>query len=122
MVSIFYPGNMDTPGFEMEEKTKPKETRDIEGTSALVSPESAAKSMLDGLRRGTFFIGAIHGKGEYAITNDIGVWVLRVVGNGMAPRQTTFLEMLLMPLFVVIQTVYLLFMDYTVRVAKSKVE
>ena len=35
-VQIYYPGNMDTPGFENEEKTKPDETRAIEGASDCV--------------------------------------------------------------------------------------
>ena len=102
-VSVFYPGNMDTPGFETEERTKPVETREIEGTSQLVSAESAAKSMINGISYG-----------DFAITNDIGVWLIRVLGNGIAPRKNVVLETLLMPLLVVIQTIFVEFMDYVV--------
>lgn len=107
-ISIFYPGNMDTPGFQVEERTKPDETREIEGTSKLVSAESAAQSMLNGISYG-----------DFAITNDIGVWLLRVLGNGVAPRKNVVLETILLPLLVVIQTVFVLFMDSVVGKSKK---
>jgi len=108
-VSIFYPGNMDTPGFELEEKTKPSETRKIEGSSKLVSAESAAASLMSGLANGTF-----------AITNDFGVWLLRVVGNGMSPRSFTTVELLLSPLIVLIQVFYIMFMDHVTLRSRGK--
>lgn len=52
--------------------------------------------------------------GTYAITNDIGVWFLRIVGNGMAPRSYILLEMLLSPITVLIQIVYNVYMDTVV--------
>lgn len=45
-VTLFLPGNMDTPGFAAENAAKPQVTREIEGASALVNPLTAARSLL----------------------------------------------------------------------------
>ncbi|KAH3756212.1 SDR family oxidoreductase [Pelomyxa schiedti] len=39
---IFYPSNMDTPGYEMEMHTKPPESRVIDESAALATPAEAA--------------------------------------------------------------------------------
>eukprot|EP00056_Hartaetosiga_gracilis_P022175 m.28693 g.28693 ORF g.28693 m.28693 type:complete len:104 (-) comp9493_c0_seq3:407-718(-) len=44
----YYPTSMDTPGFEVEERTKPKETKAIEGQGGLIKPEKAAKNLING--------------------------------------------------------------------------
>jgi 3-dehydrosphinganine reductase len=51
-VSIFYPANMKTPGFDEENKTKPEETKQIEGTASTQSADEAAEYLMNGLRRG----------------------------------------------------------------------
>ena len=58
--------------------------------------------------------------GTFAITNDVGVWLLRVAGNGMAPRSAVLLEMVLSPLVVLIQTFYVVFMDSVTRKGREK--
>lgn len=110
-MSIYYPGSIDTPGFEIEQRTKPVETQTIEGTTELVSADSAAESLVSGLERG-----------EYAITNDLGVWFLRVIGNGMAPRGNTIVETMLLPIIGVIQFGYLCFIDYIVTQSRRRQE
>lgn len=45
-VTQFYPSNMDTPGYKIENETKPAPTREIEGTAALISPEKVLKNIL----------------------------------------------------------------------------
>lgn len=99
-VSIYYPGNMDTPGFVTEERTKPTECKTIEGGSALVSATTAARVLIAGLTYRSF-----------AITNDVGISLLRLLGNGMAPRQSVLMDLVLTPLAIIIQTFYLAFMD-----------
>jgi hypothetical protein len=103
-VCIFYPANIDTPGFAEEEKTKPAETREIEGTAGIVTAESAAQCLVDGL-----------GGGKYAITNDPMCEMLRVSVNGMTPRANVALELLLSPLLVLVQLGFTAFMDFVVR-------
>jgi short-subunit dehydrogenase len=47
-VSMFYPSNMDTPAFAIENKTKPAETVLIEGSASTVTAEKAADQLLAG--------------------------------------------------------------------------
>ncbi|EQC41719.1 hypothetical protein SDRG_01675 [Saprolegnia diclina VS20] len=107
-VHVFYPGNIDSPGFVQENKTKPAECKEIEGSADLVSPDQVAQSMIDGVANGV-----------YAITNDLGIWVLRILGNGINPRKNTPLEMLLMPVITIVQVGYVFYMDYVVSASRS---
>ncbi|TDH68995.1 hypothetical protein CCR75_000924 [Bremia lactucae] len=102
-VSIFYPGNIDTPGYVEENRTKPSETKTIEGVSELVHPDKVAQSLINGVSDGLF-----------SITNDPMVFILRVLANGVAPRYNTMLETVLLPLVVPIQVGFGFFMDYIV--------
>ena len=47
---------MDTPGFEKENLTKPEITREIEGQSKIVSPESCAKHMLNSIQSNRYYV------------------------------------------------------------------
>jgi NAD(P)-dependent dehydrogenase (short-subunit alcohol dehydrogenase family) len=109
-VSIFYPGNIDSPGYVEEEKTKPIETKAIEGVSELIHPDAVAQSLIDGIS-----------DGQYSITNELMIFFLRIIANGVAPRNNTVLEMVLFPLVTVIQVGFGFFMDFTVsQAAKQK--
>jgi len=56
-VSIYFPTGIDTEGFAEEQKTKPKETKEIEGaTTPLVSPELSAEILLRNLKKGAFYV------------------------------------------------------------------
>ncbi|OQR90989.1 3-ketodihydrosphingosine reductase [Achlya hypogyna] len=106
-VHIFYPGNIDSPGYVQENKAKPAECKEIEGSADLTKPEQVAQSMIDGVASGV-----------YAITNDLGIWVLRIVSNGINPRKNTVLEMALLPLLTVVQFVYVMYMDRVVDTSR----
>lgn len=67
-ISILYPPDTDTPGFEIENQTKPKETEILSGTAKLFSPEKVAKNYLRGISKGKFYIMV----GE-------GVWIWRII-------------------------------------------
>ena len=47
---------MQTPGFEEEEKTKPQESKEIEGTATTVSAEHAAESLWSNLKLGALYL------------------------------------------------------------------
>ena len=66
-VSILYPPDTDTPGFERENETKPFETAALSETAKLYKPEVVARHYLDGLSRNKFQIMF----GE-------GVWIWRL--------------------------------------------
>lgn len=80
-VSLYLPGNIDTPGFVSETKTKPKITQEIEGASALASPEQAAQDMLAGVMNN-----------RYYVSNDLLGELARVSVNGGAPRPNLMIE------------------------------
>ena len=51
-VCCTFPGNILTPGFEIEETTKPDITRKIEGTAGTDKPDAVAKYIMSHLERG----------------------------------------------------------------------
>lgn len=116
-VSIFYPGNIDSPGFEEENKTKPPEARTIEGVSEVTPPDSVAQSLINGIS-----------DGQFSITNEFMPFLLRTLANGVAPRNNSILETVLLPLAIPIQMGFGLFMDIVVaqsrkaRAAKAKTQ
>ncbi|XP_066148968.1 3-ketodihydrosphingosine reductase [Euwallacea fornicatus] len=54
-VTLALPPDTDTPGFEIENKTKPKETKLLSKSGGLHSPESVAQHLLDDALKGHFF-------------------------------------------------------------------
>ena len=55
-VSVLCPPDTDTPGFELENRTKPPETKAISGTAKLIQPEVVARALLKGIRKGRYMI------------------------------------------------------------------
>ncbi|CAI5701140.1 hypothetical protein KXD40_004280 [Peronospora effusa] len=106
-VSIFYPGNIDTPGYVEENRTKPPETKTIEGVSELVHPDKVAQSLINGVS-----------DGQFSITNDPMIFILRVLANGVAPRYNTMMETIMLILLIPIQVGFGFFMDFVVRQTK----
>ena len=72
---------MDTPGFVVENKTKPRITAQIEGTASTTSAQDAARMLLSGVSWN-----------RYYITNDILGELVRVSGTSAAPRCNSLLE------------------------------
>ena len=67
-VTIYFPSSMDTPGFAEENKTKPAECKEIEGSASLITADQAADNLLSGLARG-----------HYAITDELLTEIGRIV-------------------------------------------
>ncbi|POM70531.1 3-ketodihydrosphingosine reductase [Phytophthora palmivora] len=106
-VSVFYPGNVDTPMLEHELALTPPETQTIEGVSSPLSPEAAAQTLVNGIA-----------KGHFSITTDPLVYLLRILSNGVTPRHNTVLEAITLPLVIVIQFIFLIFMDTVVEYSR----
>lgn len=102
-VSIYYPGNIDSPGYQVENLTKPPEARTIEGVSEVISPDSVAQSLINGIS-----------DGQFSVTNEFMPFLLRALANGVAPRNNSILEAVILPLAVPIQMGFGLFMDIVV--------
>ncbi len=61
-VSLLYPPDTDTPGFEHENKSKPPETAKLSESGKLYTPEQVAKIYVDNLLKGKFHILIGEGK------------------------------------------------------------
>ena len=57
-VSVLCPPDTDTPGYELENRTKPPETWAIGQTAKLVEPEVVARALLEGIRKERYLIMA----------------------------------------------------------------
>lgn len=57
-VSVLCPPDTDTPGFDLENRTKPPETWAIGGTAKLIQPEVVARALLEGVRKERYLIMA----------------------------------------------------------------
>lgn len=55
-VSVFLPGSFDSPGYEQEEKIKPKITKKVEEMDQVISASKCAKLLLDGVLEDKFLI------------------------------------------------------------------
>ena len=55
-VSVLCPPDTDTPGYELENKTKPPETWAIGETAKLIEPEVVARALLKGIRKERYMI------------------------------------------------------------------
>ncbi|RHY91648.1 hypothetical protein DYB35_003287, partial [Aphanomyces astaci] len=90
-IHVAYPGSMDTPGFELEQLTKPTECKAIEASETLYKPEAVASSILKDLKHG------VHNM----YCGDIGISLLGVLSASMSPRCNPALDVLLFPVGVV---------------------
>jgi NAD(P)-dependent dehydrogenase (short-subunit alcohol dehydrogenase family) len=55
-VSVMCPPDTNTPGYELENRTKPPETWAIGETAKLIEPEVVARALLKGIRKGRYMI------------------------------------------------------------------
>ncbi|KAI0014172.1 short-chain dehydrogenase [Xylariaceae sp. FL0662B] len=55
-VHIVYPGSIASPGFEVENKTKPEITKIIEEADPVQTPDVVAAKAIEGLERGHYFV------------------------------------------------------------------
>ncbi|KAJ3329145.1 3-dehydrosphinganine reductase [Kappamyces sp. JEL0680] len=94
-VQMYFPGNMDTPGYEEENKGKPAITKEIEGTAGLATAAQASKDMA----------GALLSE-RYYCTNDLLGELIRVSVHGGAPRPNLMFEVLASPLLAIVFSVW----------------
>jgi 3-dehydrosphinganine reductase len=80
-VHIFFPGGIESPGFEIENQTKPEVTKIIEGGNTPQTSPQCAQSLMDGLRQG-----------QYMIMTDAISEVLRCVTRGVGPTNHLVLD------------------------------
>lgn len=114
-VTLALPADTNTPGFENEEKTKPKETKIISGSGGLAQPEQVAKQILNDALKGNFI--SIMGTES---------WMLTLLGGGLFRWggffQNLFHAMLLGPLRIIGCFLHMHFERIIKNCAKEKTE
>lgn len=55
-VNVLCPPDTDTPGFKVENQTKPPETAEISSTAKIRTPEYVAKALIKGIKKDKFLI------------------------------------------------------------------
>ncbi len=55
-VSVLCPPDTDTPGFAVENRTKPDETKEISKSAKLLTPDQVAVALLEGMKKKKFII------------------------------------------------------------------
>lgn len=106
-VHIFFPGGIESPGFDTENLTKPEITKIIEGANTPQTGEECAKSLLNGLY-----------KGNYMIVTDAISQVLRAVSRGVSPTNNLVLDWILAAIGQPLGSGFAFYMDYVVKSAK----
>ncbi|KAK7470577.1 3-dehydrosphinganine reductase [Stygiomarasmius scandens] len=80
-VHIYFPGNIDSPGYAEENKTKPKITLKIEESDRPIPSAQVAAGLLKGVQRGDFHI-----------TMDFIGNIFRSSTRGSSPHNNVFLD------------------------------
>ncbi|KAJ7180157.1 oxidoreductase [Mycena crocata] len=80
-VHIFFPGTIYSPGYEEENKTKPKITLKIEESDEGMQPDKVAEALLRGVQKGDFHISA-----------DLLANIFRSSTRGATPHNNVFLD------------------------------
>ncbi|KAJ7510448.1 oxidoreductase [Mycena galericulata] len=108
-IHIFFPPAMFTPGFDEENKTKPRIVREIESTDDGLTADAAAKALFQGIQNG-----------HTHITGDIITAMFRASTRGVAPRHNIFLDMLLDMAAFIIAPIWRLGVDKRVRAHRAE--
>jgi len=111
-VSVNFPPDTDTPGFEQENLTKPELTALLSETSGLFKPDQVADSVIRGITRGTF-------------QSSVGIdgFMLSNLTAGMSPFNNLWeatLQVLFASLFRFISLFYLVDFDRKVKAYHAK--
>lgn len=78
-VSVLCPPDTDTPGFAVENKTKPDETKEISKSAKLMTPEDVAKALLSGMKKKKFIILANFSSKLTYIVKRIAPWLVDLI-------------------------------------------
>ena len=81
-VQVLCPPDTETPGFEVENKTKPEETKKISESAKLLQPEEVARQAIKGMEGNSFMIiPGFDGKLTYWIKRHFP-FIVNIVMNG----------------------------------------
>jgi len=104
-VSQTYPPNMATPGYEVENRTKPTECKSIESGETTYQPQDVARSIISGLKSGDYHI----------FGPDFGLNMLTRLTTGMGPRGCALADCCILPIAVLVGKIYVSAWDKEAR-------
>uniref|UniRef100_A0A7S3YYB5 3-dehydrosphinganine reductase n=1 Tax=Lotharella globosa TaxID=91324 RepID=A0A7S3YYB5_9EUKA len=102
-ISIAYPPDTKSPGFDNENKSKPKECKSIYALSDTYESEQVADAILDGIMAGEYHIGS---------PDFIQNRMINSLTVGASPRQDWVLDLLLSPIWALIAEGFRMYADY----------
>ncbi|KAL9975519.1 hypothetical protein ACROYT_G012688 [Oculina patagonica] len=113
-VSVVFPPDTDTPGFENENKNKPEETHLISSSGGLFTPEQVAANIVTGIKERRFFI-----------TCGFDGFVVNLLTSGVAPVSSLFelfTQVILMGPLRLVLALHLYYYDHIVKKGMQKRE
>ncbi|KAL7283751.1 hypothetical protein ACG7TL_003188 [Trametes sanguinea] len=108
-VHISFPGTIYTPGYEQENKTKPKVTLKIEESDGGATPEYVAETILKGVQNGKFHI-----------TGDFIGNVFRASSAGSSPRNSYITDLFYGLVGYIALPVWRSSVDHTIRAHRKE--
>ncbi len=79
-ISIAFPPDTDTPGFETENRTKPEITKEVSKAGGLAKPEAVARSILQGMQRNRYLIiTGFENNLFFRLNNLLGGWMYPIM-------------------------------------------
>jgi len=86
-ISLVYPPDTQTPGYERENLTKPPDCLEICAMSSMSQPDDVAKVIIAGIKKGDFHIAV-----------DFFTKVFVALSNSISPRQYGIIEVMFFPI------------------------
>lgn len=106
-VSVAYPPDTDTPGYEIEMQSKPDITKKLSEAGTLFSSTEVACNIVE-----------YSDRGYYGISTGFDGWLLKYLHPGMSPVNNlweVWSGLFLTPIFRMISVGYLLYFDFVVK-------
>ena len=97
-VHISFPADTDTPGFELEQKTKPIETKTITPPQ-LYSAQKVAKDLVKRLSNGDYHLLSCNLEANLSL----------MMTAGIAPRNNTLIDIIIAPILFLVQQAWRIF-------------
>lgn len=90
-IHLAAPSDTKTPGFENENLTKPTETKKISESGSIYEPDQVAKSIIDGVQSGDFYL-----------YHDFLTGLIIMIGKGLGPKSSYIIEILMAPILAIV--------------------
>ncbi|ORX38198.1 hypothetical protein BD324DRAFT_578063, partial [Kockovaella imperatae] len=110
-VNLFLPGGIDTPGYEVENSSKPAPTKKLEEGDTLITAEECVNHMVRGLQRG-----------YYQSTTMFVSELMRMGSRGGVPGNNPIKDFFMWLLAGIGMPIWVFFMDYTVKGFRKNVQ